>query len=97
MPCNVRIEIRIEDEGSLRKALSELGLLEAEDRNGLRIKGGGYWNRASNTLIHRNLGTANIIKQRYGVVRAETLARIKGWKAKRVQQEDGQVQVVIRR
>lgn len=86
MPCYLVITILLQDYSMVKKAADELGLVEGKDYT--------YSNGAV-SLYDRS--KENVLKQRYGVVQSESLARRKGYKSQRKVQEDGAIQLRLTR
>lgn len=86
MPCFLVITILLQDYLTVKKAADELGLVEGKDYT---------WNKGTVSLYDRS--KENMLKQRYGVVQSESLARRKGYKTQRKVQEDGAIQLRLTR
>ena len=86
MPCYLVITILLQDYAAVKKAAEELGLVEGKDYT---------FNNGVVTLS--NPSQQNTLKQRYGVVQSESLARRKGYKTQRKVQEDGAIQLRLTR
>ena len=86
MPCVLVVTIIFEDMEIVRKAANELNLVEGKD---FTING---------TLTQlQSASKANLLKQRYGVLKTESQARMKGYKVQRRTQEDGSIQLTLQR
>lgn len=82
MPCFLVVQILLSDHTMVKKAADELGLVEGKDY---------AWNNGVVTMYNRS--KENVLKQRYGVIQSESLARRKGYKVQRKVQEDGAIQL----
>ena len=86
MPCFLVISILLEDYSAVKKATGELGMVEGRD-----------WTFNNGRVTLTNPSQENVLKQRYGVVQSESLARRKGYKTQRRVQEDGAIQLRLTR
>lgn len=87
MPCFAVITVELKDHDTVVKALEELGLVELRDY--AWTNGGSVW--------VRDPATAGLVRQRYGVIRAEAAGRRKGYRVKRQQQADGKIELLLTR
>ena len=78
MPCYLVVTILLQDYMAVKKAADELGLVDGKDYT---------WNNGAVTMY--NPSQQNALKQRYGVVQSESLARRKGYKVQRKVEQDG--------
>lgn len=88
MPCYLVITILLQDYSTVKKAADELGLVEGKDYT---------WESGVVQLLGRARGKENLLKQRYGVVQSESLARRKGYKTQRKVEQDGAIQLRLTR
>ena len=88
MPCYLVITILLADHNMVNKAAEELGFVEGKDY---------AWNSGVVTMYGRARGRENLLKQRYGVVQSESLARRKGYKTQRKVEQDGAIQLRLTR
>ena len=86
MPCYLVVTLLLEDEEIVHRAAKELGL--AGDRDYTYSRG---------TVTGLTPAQSDKLKQRYGVLKAETMARRKGYRVQRQEQQDGTVQVTVTR
>lgn len=86
MPCYLVVSILLEDHSIVKRAAFELGLVEGRDYT---------WSSGRALLYDRSKEGA--LKQRYGLLQSESLARRKGFKVQRKLQEDGTVQLKLMR
>ena len=86
MPCYLVVQVQLQDYLSVKKAADELGLVEGKDY---------AWNKG--TVMMYTKGKENVLKQRYGVVQSESLARRKGYKVQRKVEQDGVIQLRLTR
>ena len=86
MPCFLVVTILLADHAMVNKAADELGLVEGKDYT---------W--SNGTVTMKNPSQQNILKQRYGVVQSESLARRKGYKIQRKVEQDGAIQLRLTR
>ena len=87
MPCYLEISIHLKDSALARKAAAELGLVENKDYTMFGMQFG---------LMAGGREKLNQVKQRYGVLEAESRARKKGYSTRRQTQEDGTIIVTLR-
>ena len=89
MPCFLVVSIQLLDYLAVKKAADELGLVEGKDYS---------WNNGRVVLLSSKArSNENALKQRYGVVQSESLARRKGYKAQRKVEQDGSIQLRLTR
>mgnify|MGYP001612439553 CR=1 FL=1 len=86
MPCYLVVTILLEDHSIVERAASELGLVEGKDY---------MWDKGTVRLYDPS--KQGLLKQRYGLLQSESLARRKGFKIQRKVQEDGTVQLTLMR
>ena len=86
MPCFLVVTILLKDYSTVKKAASELGLVEGKDFT---------YDKGKVTL--EDPAKEGPLKQRYGVIQAEREARRRGYKAQRNTQKDGSIQLVLLR
>lgn len=87
MPCYLELSISLKDSALARKAAAELGLVENKDYT---LLGTQF------SLMLEGQARLNQVKQRYGVLEAESRARKKGYSTRRQTQEDGTIIVTLR-
>lgn len=86
MPCYLVITIMLKDGLVVKRAAEELGLVEGRD-----------YTFSNGRVSLRDGSKQGALKQRYGVIQAERLARKKGLKSQRRVQEDGTIQLTLQR
>ncbi|MDP2663653.1 MAG: hypothetical protein Q8R28_23300 [Dehalococcoidia bacterium] len=86
MPCFAVITIQLADHDTVAKALEEMGLVEGRDYD---------WDGVG--VAFYNERHAGLVRQRYGVIRAEAAARRKGYRAQRKQLDNGKIELVLTR
>lgn len=84
MPCYLVVAVEITDYLAAKRAADELGLVEGRD-----------YTLSSGQILLKNPSKAGAMKQRYGLLQAESQARRKGYRSQRKVQEDGAVQLQI--
>ena len=86
MPCFLVVTIMLEDHSIVTRAAKELGLIEGKD----------YTFDNGKVRLY-DPSKQGLLKQRYGLLQSESLARRKGFKVQRKTQEDGTVQLTLMR